>query len=42
MVKALALAFRWRKILDTRVHAMLEDLAQAKGVAPWYVSRVGG
>jgi hypothetical protein len=40
MVKALARAFRWRKMLDTGVHATLEDLAKAKGVAPSYVSRV--
>ena len=40
MVKALALAFRWRKMLDAGVHATLEDLARAKGVAPSYVSRV--
>ncbi len=40
MVKALAQAFRWRKMLDTGVHATLEDLARAKGVAPSYVSRI--
>ena len=40
MVKALARAFRWRKMLDTGVHATLEDLARAKGVAPTYVSRI--
>ena len=40
MVKALARAFRWRKQLDTGMHASLEDLARAKGVAPSYVSRV--
>src|SRR5687768_15746695 len=40
MVKALARAFRWRKMLDTGVHATLEDLAKAKGVAPSYVSRI--
>ena len=40
MVKALARAFRWRKMLDTGVHATLEDLARVKGVAPSYVSRV--
>ena len=40
MVKALARAFRWRMMLDTGVHATLEDLARAKGVAPSYVSRV--
>ena len=40
MVKALARAFRWRKLLDTSVHATLEDLARARGVAPSYVSRI--
>ena len=40
MVKALARAFRWRKMLDDGVHATLEDLARAKGVAPTYVSRM--
>ncbi len=40
MVKALARAFRWRKMLDTGVHATVDDLAKAKGVAPSYVSRV--
>ena len=40
MVKALARAFRWRKMLDTGVHATLEDLARTKSVAPSYVSRV--
>jgi len=39
MVKALAQAFRWRKMLYTGVHTTLEDLARAKGVAPSYVSR---
>jgi hypothetical protein len=40
MVKALARAFRWRKMLDTGMYATIEDLARAKGVAPSYVSRV--
>ena len=40
MVKALARAFRWRKMLDEGVHATLEDLARAKGVDATYVSRV--
>jgi hypothetical protein len=40
MVKALARAFRWRKMLDTGEYGTLEDLAKAKGVAPSYVSRV--
>jgi hypothetical protein len=40
MVKALARAFRWRKMLDSGMYATVEDLARAKGVAPSYVSRV--
>jgi hypothetical protein len=40
MVKALARAFRWRKLLDSGVHATLEDLAPARGVNATYVSRV--
>jgi hypothetical protein len=40
MVKALARAFRWRKMLDEGVHGTLEDLARAKGVHATYVSRV--
>ena len=40
MVKALARAFRWRKMLDTGVHATIEDLARAKGVNTTYVSRI--
>ena len=40
MIKALARAFRWRKMLDDGVHATLEDLARAKGVHATYVSRV--
>lgn len=40
MVKALARAFRWRKMLDEGVHATLEDLARAKGVAPSYASGI--
>jgi hypothetical protein len=40
MVKALARAFRWRKMLDEGTHATLEDLARDKGVHPTYVSRV--
>ena len=40
MVKALARAFRWRRMLDTGVHGTLEDLARAKDVHATYVSRV--
>jgi hypothetical protein len=40
MVKALARAFRWRKLLDEGVFTTLENLARTKGVAPSYMSRV--
>jgi hypothetical protein len=33
MVKALARAFRWRKMLDEGVHGTLEYLAGAKGLS---------
>jgi len=39
-VKALARAFRWRKLLDEGVHATREDLAGAKGVNGTEVSRI--
>ena len=39
MVKALARAFRWRKMLDTGVHATLEDWPGPRASAT-YVSRV--
>lgn len=38
MVKALARAFRWRKLLDAGAHGTLVDLAKAKKLAPSYVS----
>ena len=34
-----ARGFRWRKTLDTGVHATIKDLARAKGVHATYVSR---
>jgi hypothetical protein len=40
MVKAVARAFRWRKMLDEGVHGTINDLARNKGVAPSYVSRI--
>ncbi len=40
MVKALARAFRWRKMLDEGACGTIEDRAKAKGVVPSYVSRV--
>ena len=41
MVKALARSFRWRKMLDTGVHGIIEDLATVKvELAPSYVSAI--
>jgi hypothetical protein len=40
MVKALARAFRWRKMLDEGVHATIDDLATSKRIAKTYVSQV--
>jgi hypothetical protein len=39
MVKALARAFRWRKMLDEGAYGTIQDLARAKGVHATYVSR---
>jgi hypothetical protein len=40
MVKALARAFRWRRMLDEGVHATIEELAKSKGIAKTYVSGI--
>ena len=40
MVKALARAFRWRKLLETGVYATVEELAAAEKINGSYVSRV--
>ena len=40
MVKAVARAFRWRKMLDTGVYATVEDLGKAKGIGKTYVSQI--
>ena len=40
MVKALARAFRWRKMLDEGAFGTLEDLAKSKGIAKTYVSQI--
>ena len=39
-VKALARAFRWRKLIETGVHSTIHDIAKAEGINPSYVSRV--
>ena len=40
LVKALARAFRWRRLLDEGVHATFDELAKAERVSQSYVSRV--
>jgi hypothetical protein len=40
MVKALARAFRWRKMLDEGEFGTLEDLARARRLPPSYVSGI--
>jgi hypothetical protein len=40
MVKALARAFRWRKMLDDGAYATIEELARSKGIAKTYVSGI--
>ncbi|HWA88565.1 MAG TPA: hypothetical protein VG889_00920 [Rhizomicrobium sp.] len=40
LVKALARAFRWRKLLEDGVHATVSDLAIAEKINPSYVSRI--
>jgi hypothetical protein len=39
MVKALARAFRWLRMLDEGAHATIEDLAKAKWIGKTYVSQ---
>ncbi len=39
-VKALARAFRWRKLLETGVYGTIGELARAERINPSYVSRV--
>lgn len=40
MVKALARAFRWRKMLDQGAYGTIEELARAKGIRKTYVSQI--
>ena len=40
MVKALARAFRWRKLLETGVYATVEEIAAAENINTSYVSRI--
>ena len=40
MVKALARAFRWRRMLETGRHATIKEIAAAEKINESYVSRV--
>jgi len=40
LVKALARAFRWRRMLEERQHATVQELAAAEKINASYVSRV--
>jgi hypothetical protein len=40
MVKALARAFRWRRMLENGSHRTIEELAAAEGINASYVGRV--
>ena len=40
LVKALARAFRWRKLLESGHYSSLEELAKAEKINPSFVSRI--
>jgi hypothetical protein len=40
LVKAIARAFRWRKMLETGQYATITEIAKAEKINPSYVSRV--
>jgi len=40
LVKALARAFRWKRLLETGEFATINDLATKEGIAPSYMTRV--
>lgn len=40
LVKAIARAFRWRKLLETGVYTTVEQLATAEAINPSYVSSI--
>ena len=40
MVRALARAFRWQKLLDDSTYTTIEDIANSEKINPSYVSRV--
>lgn len=40
LLKAVARAFRWRKLLETGVYSSIDEMAKAEKINPSYVSRV--
>lgn len=40
LVKALARAFRWKRMLETGEFATINELAEREGIAPSYMTRV--
>lgn len=40
LVKALARAFRWKRLLESGEFATIAELAQREGIAPSYMTRV--
>ncbi len=40
LVKALARAFRWRRLLETGIHGTVDEIARAEGINASYVSRI--
>lgn len=40
LVKAIARAYRWQRLLEEGTYASMRDLAAAEGISPSYVSRL--
>lgn len=40
LIKGLARAFRWKRMLETGEYATINELAQREGIAPSYMTRV--
>ncbi|MCY1128033.1 hypothetical protein OU426_14310 [Frigidibacter sp. RF13] len=40
LIKALARAFRWKRMLETGAFATIAELAEREGIAPSYMTRV--
>jgi hypothetical protein len=40
LVKALARAFRWKRLLESGEYATIAELAEHEGIAPSYMTRV--